>query len=233
MRRFLVTAGNTRERIDRVREWGNIFTGATGLRIARALAEVGDVDLLTSNRAHVAEVKDVPNVAASAFTDHAELRGAIAALMARHAYDAVVMTAAVSDYKPAGTFEVIRREKLGVGERWTVRDVQAAKVKSHHETVAFLGERTEKLVDLFRTEWNHRGLLIKFKLEVGIPREELVRIGQASRKASGAEYLVANTLDMVDGPDAGAYLLSDTGAEWVPRDALPGRLVSVVTASGV
>ena len=28
--RFLVTAGNTRERIDRVRDWGNIFTGNTG-----------------------------------------------------------------------------------------------------------------------------------------------------------------------------------------------------------
>ena len=28
--RFLVTAGNTRERIDRVRDWGNVFTGNTG-----------------------------------------------------------------------------------------------------------------------------------------------------------------------------------------------------------
>lgn len=242
--RFLVTAGNTREKIDRVRDWGNIFTGATGLRIARALAEVGDVDLLTSNRAHLAELSgdspasadsatsgrsSLPRIAGSAFTNHAELRGALAALMARQAYDAVFMTAAVADYRPAGTFAVLARERTADGaERWLVRDVQAGKVKSHHDAIAVLGERTEKLIDLFRTEWNHRGLLVKFKLEVGIDTPELIRIGQASRSASGADYLVANTLDMIEGPSAGAFLLSEGGEEWVPRDELPVRLVRLV-----
>ena len=52
---FLVTAGSTREKIDRVREWGNIFTGKTGLDIALALLDVGGVTLLTaSNTAHAA-----------------------------------------------------------------------------------------------------------------------------------------------------------------------------------
>src|SRR5436190_14632165 len=55
--RFLVTAGNTRENIDRVRDWGNIFTGNTGYAIAGALAKLGDVDLLTSNRAHLAALE--------------------------------------------------------------------------------------------------------------------------------------------------------------------------------
>src|SRR3954464_11734800 len=82
-RRFLVTAGNTREMIDRVRDWGNVFTGNTGYAIARALAADGaDVDLLTSNRAHVAQAADA-GVTASPFTSHAELKGALAALMAR------------------------------------------------------------------------------------------------------------------------------------------------------
>ena len=83
--RFLVTAGNTREKIDRVRDWGNLFTGNTGLRIAKALAEVGEVDLLTSNRTHLAELAASPisnRVKGSAFTSHAELRGALTALMA-------------------------------------------------------------------------------------------------------------------------------------------------------
>ena len=43
-------------------------------------------------------------------------------------------------------------------------------------------------------------------------------------QASGADYLVANTLDMVSGEQAGAYLLSETGEEWVARGELPGRL---------
>ena len=236
--RFLVTAGNTREKIDAVRDWGNVFTGNTGFRIARALAEVGEVDLLTSNRAHLAELSvggggggAATRVAGSSFTSHAELRGALAALMSRQAYDAVFMTAAVADYRPARTYLVLRREPApgdAGAEQWLVRDAQAGKVKSTHEAIAVLGERTEKLVDLFRGEWGHRGLLVKFKLEVGVAPAELVRIGQASRRASGADYLVANTLDMVDGPGAGAFLLSDAGEEWVPRDELPARLVRFV-----
>jgi phosphopantothenoylcysteine synthetase/decarboxylase len=231
MPRFLVTAGNTREKIDRVRDWGNIFTGNTGYRIACALAEVGDVDLLTSNRDHLSEIAGRPRITGSPFTTHAELRGALAALLARQVYDAIFMTAAVADYRPARTYQVVERQPQSDGtERWVVRDAQAGKVKSTHEAIAVLGERTEKIVDLFRAEWHHRGMLVKFKLEVDIGREDLIRIGQASRLASGADYLVANTLDMVEGADAGAFLLGDGIKEWVPRDELPARLVRVVSS---
>jgi phosphopantothenoylcysteine decarboxylase/phosphopantothenate--cysteine ligase len=230
MPRFLVTAGNTREKIDRVRDWGNIFTGNTGYRIARALADVGEVDLLTSNRAHLTELAGDTRITGSPFTSHDELRGALAALLSRQTYDAIFMTAAVADYRPVRTYQVVERESQPDGtERWTVRDAQAGKVKSTHVAIAVLGERTEKIVDLFRTEWKHRGLLVKFKLEVGGERDDLVRIGQASRAASGADFLVANTLDMVEGAGAGAFLLGrDGGEEWVPRDDLPARLAQLV-----
>lgn len=233
-KRFLVTAGNTREKIDSVRDWGNIFTGNTGLAIAKALACVGEVDLLTSNRAHIDELSRAPiapyPIRASGFVSHEELKGGLAALMARGPYAAVFMTAAVADYRPAGVFEVLERKPANAGnETWTVRDVQAGKVKSSYGSIAVLGRPTEKLVDLFRTEWGHRGLLVKFKLEVRVNPEELLRVGEASRLASGADYLVANALEMVQGDGAGAYLLSDAGHEWVARADLPGRLVRVVS----
>jgi len=231
--RFLVTAGNTRERIDDVRDWGNIFTGNTGFGIARALAGVGTVDLLSSNRQHLSEAgaaRLTHPVIGHAFTSHAELRHALQALMNSHSYDAVFMVAAVSDYKPAGAFAVLSTEPTGTpGEqRWIVRDVHAGKIKSNHDTIAIVGKQTEKLVDLFRSAWGFKGLLVKFKLEVGLDDAQLIEVGQRSRRASGAEYLVANTLSMVEGAGAGAYLLSDTGNEWVPRQDLAGRLVELV-----
>lgn len=237
VQRFLVTAGSTRERIDEVRDWGNIFTGNTGLAIARAMSDVGEVDLITGNRAHVAELTGGGGgrhaIRATGFTSHAELRAAIEALVTRTDYAAIFMTAAVSDYRPRCVYEVIETKpdgssKDGTREVWVVRDVQKGKVSSTHRSIAVLGEPTEKIVDLFRTAWGYRGLLVKFKLEVGLPPEELVRVGQASRRASGAEYLVANTLAMVDGPNAGAFLLSDAGEEWVKRGELARRLVAVV-----
>ena len=228
--RFLVTAGNTREPIDRVRDWGNIFTGNTGYAIARALAGLGAVDLLTSNRAHLDELGRGGGgaVRGTHFSSHADLRRLLAARTSRSRYDGVFMTAAVADYSPGGAYEVVGRTRDADGtEVWRVRDVAAGKVKGSYETVAFLGRRTEKLVDLFRREWNHRGLLVKFKLEVGVAPDDLLRIGHASRAASGADYLVANTLDMVEGPDAGAYLLGEDTQEWVPRGTLAARLATL------
>lgn len=237
--RFLVTAGNTREKIDSVRDWGNVFTGNTGFSIARALAQFGTVDLLTSNRAHLAEIaqaqREAHAIVGAPFVTHAELKGALGALMVHEKYDAIFMTAAVSDYAPVRTFALIRRERdesdpASPGrERWIVEDVQAGKIKSSHAAIAVLGQPTEKLIDLFRDTWDHRGLLVKFKLEVGITPQDLIRIGQISRSASRADYLVANTMDMVSGPRAGAYLLSDHGEEWIPRADLANRLAQLVS----
>lgn len=231
MKRFLVTAGNTQEKIDTVRQWSNVFTGNTGYGIAKALMELGEVELLTSNRQHLTEIGSAGDsrLKGTFFGSHADLREILAKRMGQATYDAVIMSAAVSDYRPARVFAVISRQSAPDGaEQWIVHDVQAGKVKSNHPAIAVLGEQTEKLVDLFRKEWNYRGILVKFKLEVGITRPELIRIGQASRASSGAEYLVANTLDMVEGPDAGAYLLSDAGEEWVPRGTLPARLARLL-----
>jgi phosphopantothenoylcysteine synthetase/decarboxylase len=139
------------------------------------------------------------------------------------------MTAAVADYRPTGSYEIVRRQQGTGGEEiWSVRNAHTDKIKSNYEQIAILGERTEKLVDLFRTTWGYKGLLVKFKLEVGIAPEKLIEIGQQSRRASGANYLLANTLEMVEGDRAGAYLLSDQGQEWVPRAELPARMAKLV-----
>lgn len=231
--RFLVTAGNTRERIDQVRDWGNIFTGNTGFAIAKALAGLGTVDLLTSNASHLAEVASSPqsNITGGAFGSHKDLVNALEVLMSSNRYDAVFMTAAVSDYTPAGAFAVVSRAPgTTAGEQvWTVRDVQAGKVSSTHREVAILGTPTSKIVDMFRRDWKHKGLLVKFKLEVGITTEALLEIGERSRLASGADFLVANTLEMVSGANPGAFLLGPSASEWVSRSQLPDRMARLVT----
>lgn len=230
--RFLVTAGSTREAIDRVRDWGNIFTGNTGYGIARALSRVGTVDLLTSNPVHLAETSDSRGpIRGIAFKSHADLRDRLESLMMTQQYDGIFMTAAVSDYTPVGAFQVVSAETRADGSQmWIVRDAQAGKVKSHFDSIAVLGQRTEKLVDLFRSRWKFSKLLVKFKLEVGISEEQLVHIGQASRAASGADYLVANTLEMVSGPRAGCFVLGEGKSEWVSREELPARMASLARA---
>jgi phosphopantothenoylcysteine synthetase/decarboxylase len=238
--KFLVTAGNTREMIDQVRDWGNIFTGNTGYAIARALAAFGEVELLTSNRSHLSEIASGLGLAHAvrghAFSCHAELKRLLQQRMAGGngaAYHAVYMSAAVADYRPRRTYSVLEQQINPDGsETWIVRDAQAGKVKSNHRLIAVLGEQTEKLVDLFRAEWKYSGLLVKFKLEVDIDESRLLEIGRQSRLASAADYLVANTLAMVDGPNAGAYLIGPDGERRIARAELAVTLATLAVKGG-
>jgi phosphopantothenoylcysteine synthetase/decarboxylase len=227
MKRVLITAGPSIERIDDVRAWSNIFTGGTGLAIAKHFARDCAVDLVTSNRSHLAGLE--PSIRGHAFTSHVDLSETLGGLIKANAYDAILMTAAVADYAPVGSFAVESVEQRADGtQAWIVRDVQAPKIKSTHGRVAVMGERTPKIVDRFRRDWGYRGLLIKFKLEVAIDDAKLIEVARASRRTSDADYIVANTLAMTTGERAGAYLLTDTLQEWVERDALAMRLRALV-----
>lgn len=227
-RRFLVTAGNTREMIDRVRDWGNIFTGNTGFNIAKALHGRGHVELLTSNLAHLEQAAAM-GMGVASFRSHADLMSLLESRVTGTAYDAIFMTAAVADYRPAGAFAVLERRDLGDGrEQWVVQGAQAGKIKSNQAEIAFLGQQTEKIVDRFRRDWGFKGMLVKFKLEVGLTKDQLLAVGRASRVASGADYLVANTLDMVEGANAGAYLISPEGERFIPRAELAGACADLV-----
>lgn len=231
--RFLVTAGGTRECIDAVREWTNLSTGETGLAIALALLELGDVVLLTGNadhaRAHDGRRGAGGALRVSPFAGHGDLLELLEREMATAAFQAVVMAAAVADYSPTGVYRVVARDMDAAGrERWTVEDVSAEKISSCHEHIAVLAAKTTKLIDMFRTRWNHRGLLIKFKLEADVTEEELVKIAGAARAQSGADYIVANTVAMLSGPEAGAWIIGAEMCERVARADLPATLARVI-----
>ena len=70
--------------------------------------------------------------------------------------------------------------------------------------------RAPKLIDAVRSEWGFGGVLVKFKLEVGVEEQSLLNIAEASRRQSDADLVVANTLDSIGdcaylGPLAGRY----------------------------
>jgi phosphopantothenoylcysteine synthetase/decarboxylase len=241
---ILVTAGPTREKIDEVRDWGNIFSGQTGLDLALAFLDIGDVTLLTSNLQHAKNYDGYYGRAGmlgvETFRTYADLRELLAERMtAGDPVDVAAMTAAVSDYSPEGVYRIVQRDENtkhetqntkhpGGQEVWVVERVDAPKVKSDFDEIAVRGVKTAKLIDMFRREWGFKGVLIKFKLEVGISEERLVEIASKSRIASGADLMVGNTLAMArgDGVEAGAYLIDDGGAVRVGRKEMAGRIVS-------
>ena len=128
----LVTAGPTRERIDQVRDWGNIFSGQTGLDLAMAFVDLGNVTLLTSNLEHARAFDGYSGkggmLGVETFRSHADLHALLTERMTDAGpgggVDVVAMTAAVADYAPAAVYRVVaRRPADGGREVWEVEDV--------------------------------------------------------------------------------------------------------------
>ena len=97
--RILVTAGPTREHLDDVRFLSNASSGRMGFACARAARRAGHrVTLVTGP----VPLPDPPGVRTVRVTGALEMRRAV--LKAYPRADAVIMTAAVGDYRPARRF---------------------------------------------------------------------------------------------------------------------------------
>jgi phosphopantothenoylcysteine synthetase/decarboxylase len=152
--------------------------------------------------------------------------------------DVVAMTAAVADYIPQMVYRVVSRNAAPASdshsgaETWVVEpaDGVGGKIKSNYEQIAVLGARTTKLIDMFRRQWAYRGILIKFKLEVGLSDDQLIEVAGNSRLVSDADLMVANTLAMARpaAGEGGAYLIDGTGPTRVSRTELAAKILQWV-----
>jgi phosphopantothenate---cysteine ligase (CTP) len=241
MMNLLVTAGNTLAPIDRVRGLTNVFTGRTGAAVAlHAHARGHRVALLTSRPDAVTALRHGAAEPAEHWAVHRyKTFDDLHRLMEKHVreggFDAVVHAAAVSDYLVAGAYAASEGTRFFPQDAvWSgpaggpphLDDRAAPKLKSDEPELWLRLVRAPKLIDLVRSEWGFHGLLVKFKLEVGISERQLLDIAEPSRVFSGANLMVANTLE---GAATHAYIgpLPD-GYQHVSRADLSARLLDAL-----
>jgi phosphopantothenate-cysteine ligase/phosphopantothenoylcysteine decarboxylase/phosphopantothenate--cysteine ligase len=229
--KILITAGNTQAPIDRVRCITNVFTGRTGAAIAVEAHRRGHaVTLLTS---HPETIDSVNGIECVSYRTFDELSSALAGRVQRGGLDAIVHCAAVSDYYCEGVYAPSRGTWFDPtnltwhGDPPRLVDRAAEKVKSDAPELWLQLTKTPKLVDRVRRDWGFRGILVKFKLEVGVSLDELLAVAENSRLQSDADWMVANTLESVTEQ---AYLGSAQGYEPMHRGDLPLRLLDVIEA---
>jgi phosphopantothenoylcysteine synthetase/decarboxylase len=206
---LLVTAGNTLVLIDRVRCITNIFSGRTGAAIALCAQGRGHtVTLLTSHPEAVAELHEGPAPAerwvVRRYQTFEDLQRQMGELVPDAGLEAVVHCAAVSDYLSAGVYAPAPGTHFRTEDsRWEGTDLlgpalldrAAGKVKSDEPELWLRLVRAPKLIDRVRADWGFRGLLVKFKLEVGLDDDDLLAVAEQSRLHSRADLMVANTLE--------------------------------------
>ena len=233
---ILITAGNTAAMIDSVRCITNIFTGRTGAFIAiEAHARGHSVTLLTSHPEALGQAAPTgPTWSVLSYKTFGQLQDLMNGLIPSGDFDAIVHCAAVSDYLSAGVYAPGEATRFDAeSATWTgdaMIDRAAGKVKSDEPELWLRLVRAPKLVDRIRSDWKFRGVLVKFKLEVGLTDEQLLAVAERSRVHSGADLMVANTLL---GAAYYAYIGAAEGLyQRVPRAKLAAKLLDVIESRG-
>ncbi|MDF0515232.1 bifunctional phosphopantothenoylcysteine decarboxylase/phosphopantothenate--cysteine ligase CoaBC [Agromyces sp. H3Y2-19a] len=203
-RRIVVTAGGTREPLDPVRFLGNRSSGKQGVAIAEAARARGARVTLVAANLEIAEPDgcDVRRVSSAL-----ELQAAVTE--AAQGADAVVMAAAVADYRPASVSES-KIKKDASNDGLTLELVR------NPDILAGLGAAP------------HDGtLLVGFAAETEPDDDRLLELGRAKRRAKGADLLVVNRVGWSEGfaTDENAVVVIDGDDSIVTR--LHGTKASV------
>jgi len=182
--RFLVTAGPTREPIDPVRFLSNRSTGKMGFAIAACAARRGHAVTLVAGPVALDTPPGVARV------DVVSARDMLAAVEAHlEACDALVMCAAVADWRP--------------------KQASAVKLKKRAMAPVLELEPNPDILATIRVRKGNR-LFVGFAAETGDPLPE----GRRKRADKGLDLLVANDVSQ---PDAG-FAVDTNRVTLLPRE---------------
>lgn len=165
-KKMLITCGPTREYLDPVRFLSNPSTGKMGMAMAVAAAAHGaEVTLLHSDSVSTTALS--PSIRKLAFTTSEDLFRQVKT----HAdSDIIIMTAAVSDFRPARTHsQKVKKEKAEL----------SVALERTPDILQWLGEHREK-----------DQVLIGFAMETS----DLLQQAREKRVRKGADWIVANDL---------------------------------------
>jgi phosphopantothenoylcysteine decarboxylase / phosphopantothenate---cysteine ligase len=201
-RHVLVTAGPTREPIDPVRYLSNHSSGKMGLALATAARNRGAAVTMVRGPIDMPEIAGVTVVTVETAE---QMRDRVVALLAQ--VHAVVMAAAVADYRPA--------EPAG-------RKIK----KTDQDSVLTLTRTPDILLELRSAA----RALVPPPVLVGFAAEtdELVANARAKLRAKGLDLIVANAVPQSFGADEASVILVDDTSAIEIADRAKGEIAEAV-----
>ncbi len=209
-RTFVVSAGGTREELDPVRYLGNWSSGQQGYALARTAASRGaQVTLVAANT----ELPDPAGVRVIRVRSAAQLREAV--LAAAPAADAIVMAAAVADFRPA------------------VRSAVKIKKTGAQPDPIVLAENPDIVRDLVAARQRPGQLIVAFGAETG----DVLANGREKLARKGCDLLVVNQVGnglAFGTADNEVAVLSTDGTEVklsrAPKDEIADEVWDIIAA---
>lgn len=182
-KRVLITAGPTWIAIDSIRVIANIATGYTGILLATLLVERKARVTLILGPSPACCLDRRIRLLRFRFFD--ELKEILLQELSLKKYDAVIHSAAVSDYRPNAP--------------------RSGKISSGLKCLTLNLIPTAKIIDSIRKASLNKDLkLFAFKFEPGVSKSKLINKAKELLKRSESDFVVANT---VSGKKYSAYII--------------------------
>ena len=205
MKKIIITAGGTSEKIDNVRKITNSSSGKLALTIAKTLLkEYKDIwiDYICSKsalrpneeRARIIEVEGV-----------LEVKRAVEELLTNSKIDYFIHTMAVSDYR---TDYVTTLEKLreSLQKEEEIETLKGNKISSQEKNVVVVLKPTPKIISLVK-DISPSTYLVGFKLLDGVQKEYLIEVAKNLRDKNKCDLVIANDLETIRKGQHLAYLI--------------------------
>ena len=208
MKKFIITAGGTSEKIDNVRKITNSSSGRLGCVIANTvLEEIPNSRIYyvcskgsikpDSNKVKIIEVESVN-----------DLKNKVEFLLKNDKIDCFVHSMAVSDYMTdyVTTLSRIKNAYDKTGAFDLVERVVGNKISSYEDNLVIVLKQTPKIISIIKNI-SPQTYLVGFKLLDGVCKEKLISVGRNLMKKNNCDMVVANDLANIRKGEHIAYLL--------------------------
>lgn len=232
MKKIIITAGGTSERIDNVRKITNSSSGKLGMTIANHLLQE-NTDILiyyicsknslrpTDKRTKIIEIDGT-----------IDLKNNVENLLINEHIDFFIHSMAVSDYMTdyVTTIERIKesvKEHDDIDEAFkSIEVIGGSKISSYEDNLVIVLKPTPKIISIIKS-LSPSTYLVGFKLLDGVSKEELIEVAKRLRNKNNCDLVVANDLATIRNGEHIGYIINRNNEveEARGKDDIAKRLV--------
>lgn len=213
MKKILITAGGTSEKIDNVRKITNSSSGKLGMMIAHQLLAINHDEVKIYYICPKNALRpSSPKVEIIEIEGTEELKNTIEVILQNEKIDYFIHSMAVSDYTTdyITTIEKIKskiKTTKNVEEAFlNIETIQSNKISSNENNLVIILKKTPKIISMIK-KLSPETYLIGFKLLDGVSKKELIEFAKKLRDKNNCDLVVANDLSTIRKGKHIAYII--------------------------
>lgn len=212
MKKIVITAGGTSEKIDNVRKITNSSSGKLGMTIANHLLKEND-DLIIYYVCSKNSLRPLDKrIKVIEIDGTISLKNKIENLLLNEKIDYFIHSMAVSDYM-TDYVTTIERIKASIKNTSNLEEafsnieiINGNKISSYEDNLVIVLKQTPKIISIIK-DLSPQTYLVGFKLLDGVSKEELISVAKKLRDKNKCDLVVANDLTTIRNGEHIAYII--------------------------